>query len=95
VDQEWTANGALVDLPLPDPFKKRPNFGARILVRSHVRKFWKALYAEIKDNKIENKRISANLCLMGVVFTEVITYFIIYILIIKKFQKKQIFNYHL
>ncbi len=34
---------------MPKPFKKRPSFGARLLVRSHVRKMWHALYSELKD----------------------------------------------
>lgn len=70
MDCEWTINGALVDLPLPDPFKKRPCMGARIIVRSHVRKFWNALYKEIKDPYFESRIRSANLFLMSVVYAE-------------------------
>ena len=44
--------------------------GSRLLVRSHVRKFWKALYAEVKDNKEENRKRSANLFLVSVVYSE-------------------------
>ena len=50
IDCEWTMGGKLVNLPFPGPMKKRPNLGARLLIRAHVRKFWGALYREINDN---------------------------------------------
>jgi len=41
-----------------------------MLVRSHVRKFWTALYKEINDTNLETRIRSSNLFLMGVVFSE-------------------------
>jgi hypothetical protein len=35
------------DVKLPDPLIHRPRLGSRILVRSYVRRYLKALYAEI------------------------------------------------
>lgn len=52
VHAEWTLDGELVGLTLPEPFKKRPCLGARVFIRSHVRKFFHALYKELKDWKI-------------------------------------------
>lgn len=52
IESEWTLGGELANLPLPHPFKKRPQLGARIFIRSHVRKFFHALYKELKDWKI-------------------------------------------
>jgi hypothetical protein len=38
-----------VDLPTQAPLVGRPSLGSRVFVRGHVRKFWTALYKEIKD----------------------------------------------
>jgi hypothetical protein len=48
---EWALNGLVKDsdLFLPYPFVHRPSLGARILVRSYVRRYLKALYNEIND----------------------------------------------
>lgn len=37
------------DIKLPNPLAHRPRLGARILVRSYVRRYLKALYHEIGD----------------------------------------------
>ena len=37
------------DLPLPFPFSKRPTLGARVLVRSYIRIYLRALYKELTD----------------------------------------------
>lgn len=70
IDSEWTQNGALANLPLPHPFPKRPCLGARILVRSHVRKYWKAMYGEIKGTNHIHRERTSNLFLMAVVYSE-------------------------
>ena len=46
---EWTFKGTIKDehIQLPDPIPHRPRLGARILVRSYVRRYLKALYGEI------------------------------------------------
>ena len=38
-------------------------------MRGHVRKFWNALYKEIRDINEENRLRSSNLALLGVVYT--------------------------
>ena len=60
----------MVDLPLPDPFTKRPRVGARGFIRSQVRKMWGALYKELKDSNEANKVRAANLVVMGVLYSE-------------------------
>mmetsp|Transcript_33001 Transcript_33001/g.50533 ORF Transcript_33001/g.50533 Transcript_33001/m.50533 type:complete len:160 (+) Transcript_33001:948-1427(+) len=48
---EWMFGGVIKDdhIPLPNPLQHRPRLGARILVRSYVRRYLKALYREIGD----------------------------------------------
>jgi len=48
---EWMYGGQLrdEDVKLPFPIKMRPRMGSRILVRSYVRRYLKALYKEIGD----------------------------------------------
>jgi hypothetical protein len=60
--------------------------GARILVRSHVRKYWKAMYGEIKGTNVIHRERTANLFLMAVVYSEVKNR--IFNLIKKKKEKK-------
>lgn len=49
IDAAWTWEGLMVDLPTEEPLKGRPSLGSRVFIRGHVRKFWTALYKEIKD----------------------------------------------
>lgn len=49
IDAAWTWDGKLVGLPVDLPLKGRPSLGSRFFVRGHVRKFWHALYKEIRD----------------------------------------------
>lgn len=70
IDQEWTIGGKLADLPICEYVPSRPNLGARLLVRSHVRKWWHALYKEIKDVNIESRLRASRLLLIGVSFAE-------------------------
>ncbi len=51
IDSEWHTC-AKQDLWFPDPIVKRPRLGARLFIRSHVRKFWHALYKEVQDHLI-------------------------------------------
>lgn len=48
---EWTYNGIISDdkVFLPAPIAARPRLGSRILVRSYVRRYLKALYRELAD----------------------------------------------
>ena len=39
-------------------------------MRGHVRRFWNALYKEIRDINEENRLRSVNLALLGVIYTE-------------------------
>jgi len=60
----------MVDLPTHPPLKGRPSLGSRVFVRGHVRKFWTALYKEIKDIHQENRTRAGQLILYGVIYTE-------------------------
>jgi hypothetical protein len=46
---EWMQGGLVKDsaISYPDPIPHRPRLGSRILVRSYVRRYLKALYNEI------------------------------------------------
>ena len=48
---EWTYDGLITDdkVTLPAPVVSRPRLGSRILVRSYVRRYLKALYKELGD----------------------------------------------
>ena len=48
---EWTYAGLITDdkVTLPAPIVSRPRLGSRILVRSYVRRYLKALYKELAD----------------------------------------------
>lgn len=68
--EDWTCEGALVDLPLPDPFVKRPRLGARLYFRQYIRRYLKAIFVEIADWISTSREYSANLLLALVIFTE-------------------------
>lgn len=60
IEADWTLNGhGLEGLYYPSPFIRRPCLGARIFIRSQVRKFWKALFAEMRDWKDANRKSSS------------------------------------
>ena len=69
---EWGLNGAVKDsdLPLPYPFVHRPCLGSRILVRSYVRRYLKALYNEVNDWIQENRERSSQLLMFSIIYTE-------------------------
>ena len=70
IDAAWTWEGELVSLPVEPPFMTRPSLGSRVFVRGHVRKFWTALYKEVKDINIHNRTRAAHLLVYGIIFTE-------------------------
>ena len=41
-----------------------------MVVRSHVRKFWNALYKEIKDTSLDNRVRSSKLFLVNIIYAE-------------------------
>ena len=64
-NEEWTLNGEIKDCQtgLPFPIMHRPRLGARILVRSYVRRYIKAIFHELGDwleekHKTKGKRKS-------------------------------------
>lgn len=70
IDAAWTWQGMLVDLPVESPLQGRPSLGSRVFVRGHVRKFWTALYKEIKDINFDNRIRAARLMVFGTIYTE-------------------------
>ncbi|EGR31275.1 protein kinase domain protein [Ichthyophthirius multifiliis] len=70
IDSEWTYDGKIKNLPLPEPFIKRPCLGARMLVRSQFRKFQKALYREIKDSNLSSRIRAAQLLRISIIYCE-------------------------
>jgi len=70
LDAEWTNNGEFVDLPLPKPFKHRPRLGARNVIRGYVRRYLKAIYKELSDWILENRKRAATLLLCLIIYTE-------------------------
>jgi len=69
---EWSFEGKVrdADLLLPLPFVHRPCLGARVLVRSYVRRYLPALYKEINDWIEENRERASQLLLCCVIYTE-------------------------
>lgn len=69
---EWTFKGTIKDehISLPDPIQHRPRLGARILVRSYVRRYLKALYGEIGSWIEEHQLRAANLLVYSVSYVE-------------------------
>ncbi len=58
------------DVTLPYPFVHRPGLGARILVRSYVRRYLTALYKEVTDWIEENRVRASYLLLCCIIYTE-------------------------
>lgn len=69
---EWTLDGQIrdADVVLPYPFVHRPCLGARILVRSYVRRYLHALYKEVTDWIQESRERASNLLLCSIIYTE-------------------------
>ena len=69
---EWMYGGIIRDehVFLPSPLKTRPRLGARLLVRSYVRRYLKALYKEIGDWIEEHAERSSNLLMYSICYTE-------------------------
>ena len=58
------------DIKLPDPLVHRPRLGSRILVRSYVRRYLKALYHEIGDWIQEHQERASNLLVYSICYVE-------------------------
>jgi len=69
---EWSFNGRVKDsdLILPLPFIHRPGMGARILVRSYVRRYLQAIYKEVTDWIQEHRERASHLLLCSIIYTE-------------------------
>lgn len=69
---EWLHNGLVKDedVTLPEPLAHRPRLGARILVRSYVRRYLKALYAEIGAWIQDHQERAANLLMYSICYVE-------------------------
>lgn len=69
---EWQFNGIITDehIELPSPLVHRPRMGARILVRSYVRRFLKALYMEIGSWINEHQERASWLLMYSICYVE-------------------------
>lgn len=68
---EWTFDGKLVDLPLPEPFSKRPRLGCRHTVMCQLSKLIHPIKRELKDSINEESRLkSANLLEKMIIYVE-------------------------
>jgi hypothetical protein len=68
--EPWTCDGLMTDLPLPDPFVKRPRLGARLFFRQYVMRYLKGIFTELNDWISSSRLHAANLLLALVIFTE-------------------------
>lgn len=70
--EEWTLDGAIQDAQtdLPFPISHRPRLGARVLVRSYVRRYIKAIFHELGDWIEENAERTSNLLLFSILYSE-------------------------
>ena len=57
-------------IQLPDPLIHRPRLGSRILVRSYVRRYLKALYREITDWIQEHQERASKLLMFSICYVE-------------------------
>ena len=48
-ESEWTYDGKLNGLPLPEPFKERPRLGSRFTVTNELTKLIHPIKREMKD----------------------------------------------
>lgn len=69
---EWQFGGIIKDehLELPAPLAHRPRIGARLLVKSYVRRYLKALYRELGDWIDENQTRAARLLKYSICYVE-------------------------
>lgn len=69
---EWLHSGLVKDedVTLPEPLSHRPTLGARILVRSYVRRYLKALYHEIGAWIQDHQERAANLLMYSICYVE-------------------------
>lgn len=68
--EPWTCEGLMSDLPLPDPFVKRPRLGSRLYFRQYVRRYLNAIFHELGDWISTSRLYSSNLLLSLIIFTE-------------------------
>jgi hypothetical protein len=66
----WTCDGIMSDLPLPEPFVKRPRLGSRLFFRQYVRRYLNAIFVELGDWISASRLHSSNLLLALLIFTE-------------------------
>jgi len=57
-------------IKLPHPLVHRPRVGARLLVRSYVRRYLKALYRELGEWIQEHQSRASNLLMYSVCYVE-------------------------
>lgn len=60
----WSKDGALFDLPLPPPFKKRPRMGVRYLVKNKLSILVHPITRELKDNVNLDAKLKATQLLL-------------------------------
>ena len=72
ITPEWAFNSKVrdSDLILPLPFIHRPCLGARILVRSYVRRYLSPIYKEVNDWIQEHRERASHLLLCSIIYTE-------------------------
>ena len=58
------------DLPLPNPFVKRPRLGSRLYFRQYIRRYLNAIFHELGDWISTSRLYSSNLLLALIIFTE-------------------------
>ena len=71
-NEEWTLDGRIKhdQSDLPFPIAHRPRLGARVLVRSYVRRYIKAIFHELDDWIEEATERTSNLLLFSVIYSE-------------------------
>lgn len=70
-DSEWTYNGKLNSLPVPEPIKKRPRLGSRHTVMCQLSKLIHPIRRELKDSIHEESRLkSARLLEIMLIYVE-------------------------
>lgn len=69
---EWQFGGKITDkdVSLPQPLVHRPRLGSRILLRSYVRRYLKALYREIGDWIADHQERASYLLLYSICYVE-------------------------
>lgn len=69
---EWTHDGHIDEnkITFPFPMAHRPRLGSRILVRSYVRRYLRAIYTEIGDWIEEHAERTSSLLLYSICYTE-------------------------